>query len=70
MDFSTAFKNQGRRGVGKKKKKKAQAQLDENGEPIQEDPLDDVNRDLEDDNLLHNETLDEVVEIPRNLTIT
>jgi hypothetical protein len=57
MDFSTAFKSNTRRGVAKKKKKKV-VQLDENGEIIQDDPVDDVNRDLEDDNLLHNEAQD------------
>ena len=70
MDFSTAFKNDTRRGKGKKKKKKAEPVLDENGEVIQADPLDDVNRDLEDDNILHNEIEDEVIEIPRDLKIT
>ena len=66
MDFSTAFKNEGRRGIGmKKKKKKAGAE-----EIVGDDPLDDVNRDLEDENFIPNEALDQVIEIPRNLTIT
>ena len=59
----------------KKKKKLASAMVgdEEAGEgnpEDQADPLDNVNRDLEDDNLLHDELTDQVIEIPRNLTIT
>jgi len=69
MDFSTAFKNEGRRGVGMKKKKKKVGSATAI-ETVGDDPLDDVNKDLEDENFIPNEALDQVIEIPRNLTIT
>ena len=44
MDFSTAFKSDTRRGKGKKgKKKEIQSQ-----DTREHDPIDDVNKDLED----------------------
>ena len=57
MDFSHAFKNQGRRGVGMKKKKKKKAaedgeNFDSDGNLVGEDPLDEDNVDLEDENFL------------------
>ena len=74
MDFSTAFKATTRRG---KKKKKAFVQAAASDQPangtdeLEPDALDDVNKDLEDDNLLlADDSLLEVGEIPRNLTIT
>lgn len=57
MDFSSSFKAKTR---GKKSKKPTK--IDD-----EKDALDDVNRDLEDDNLLQE---DVVIEIARNLTIT
>jgi len=59
----------------KKKKKKLAAVMvgdeEADGPPEEQtDPLDEVNRDLEDDNLLYDETADQVIEIPRNLSIT
>ena len=56
MDFTSAFKKKARKTNLKRPK------TDEN----EADPLDDVNRDLEDDNL----ACDVPIEIPRNLTIT
>ena len=78
MDFSTAFKADTRRG---KKKKKAPAkraatngetQTGEGGnDELEPDALDDINKDLEDENLfLANDTELVHEEIPRNLTIT
>ena len=66
MDFSTAFKNDTRRGKGKKGKKKVVKQEGED-EP---DALDDINRDLEEENILENDIDLVIGEIPRNLTIT
>jgi hypothetical protein len=60
MDFSSSFKAK-TRGKTAKKQKVIKAQDDD------QDALDDVNRDLEDDNLLQE---DLVIEIARNLTIT
>ena len=66
MDFSTAFKNDTRRGKGKKGKKKVVRQEGED----EADALDDLNKDLEDDNILDNDAELIIGEIPRNLTIT
>ena len=44
MDFSTAFKSDTRRGKGKKGKKRAAPKEGQD----EHDPVDDVNRDLED----------------------
>mmetsp|Transcript_12873 Transcript_12873/g.17318 ORF Transcript_12873/g.17318 Transcript_12873/m.17318 type:complete len:95 (+) Transcript_12873:138-422(+) len=73
MDFSTAFKADTRRGKKKKKAKKAMnPDQPQNGtDELEADALDDVNRDLEDDNLvLADDSNLAVEEIPRNLTIT
>ena len=75
MDFSTAFKADTRRGKGKKKKKAAKladSDQPQNGtDEVEADALDDVNRDLEDENLRLADDSNLVVEdIPRNLTIT
>ena len=64
MDFSTAFKNDTRRGKGKKKKAAPKPGEDE------PDALDDLNKDLEDENILANDANLVIGEIPRNLTIT
>ena len=66
MDFSTAFKNDTRRGKGKKGKKKV---VKKEGED-EADLLDDLNKDLEDENILENDSELIIGEIPRNLTIT
>ena len=74
MDFSTAFKATTRRG--KKKKgvvaKKAVSENPADGtDELEPDALDNVNRDLEDDNLFLADDSNLLVEkIPRNLTIT
>lgn len=78
MDFSSAFKADTRRGKkGKKKAVKKAALTSEDGQPangtddLEPDALDDVNRDLEDDNLFLADDTELVhEEIPRNLTIT
>ena len=66
MDFSTAFKSDTRRGKGKKGKKRAAPKEGQD----EHDPVDDVNRDLEDQNVLENDAELVIGEIPRNLTIT
>ena len=66
MDFSTAFKNDTRRGKGKKGKKKP---VPKEGED-EADALDVLNKDLEDENLLEDDAGLVIGEIPRNLTIT
>ena len=66
MDFSTAFKSDTRRGKGKKGKKRATTKEGQD----EHDPIDDVNKDLEDQNVLENDTELVIGEIPRNLTIT
>ena len=69
MDFTSAFKNDTRRGKGIKKKPKLSSMAAES-EP-KENKVDDVNRDLEDDNLLLADDTQLVdIDIPRNLTIT
>ena len=55
MDFSNSFKTKGPRGRFINKNRA---------------PLDDINADLEDDNIVKNENVHTVIEIPRNLTIT
>lgn len=72
MDFSTAFKANTRRGKKKKAKKAVSSEQTPNGtDELEPDALDNVNRDLEDDNLiLVDDTSLEIAEIPRNLTIT
>lgn len=65
MDFSTAFKSDTRRGKGKKGKKKVSTEGKDEA-----DPLDDVNKDLEDENILEDDSGLVIGEIPRNLTIT
>ena len=65
MDFSSAFKSKKVR-KGKKAKKVVNDTTNDDA-----DTLDDVNRDLEDELLLYEESaLAEIIEIPRNLTIT
>ena len=61
MDFSSSFKAMTRGKKGKKSLKATTTQDED------QDTLDDVNRDLEDDNLNQDEV---VIEIARNLTIT
>ena len=75
MDFSSAFKADTRRG--KKGKKKAIKKAASDGQPangtddLEPDALDDVNKDLEDENLFIADDSGIVhEEIPRNLTIT
>ena len=75
MDFSTAFKATTRRG--KKKKTAAKKVATSADQPVdgtdelEPDALDDVNKDLEDENLfITDDTGILVEEIPRNLTIT
>ena len=72
MDFSTAFKANTRRGKKKKKAPAAATGEQPNGtDELEPDALDDVNRDLEDDNLFLADDSNLVIdEIPRNLTIT
>lgn len=58
MDFSSSFKTKAKKG---KKGKKAVSSIPDEDK----DALDDVNRDLEDDNLMQDS--DAVIEIPRHL---
>ncbi len=62
MDFSNAFKSTTRSKKKKQAPKPTQADYDQ-------DPKDEINRDLEDEQL-QNEALSEIIEIPRNLTVT